>query len=151
LRLKPTIVGRSHKSAFGPSAQKLATRPTLRYLIFRGKMPGAERKDAVMYLVGAIEKFGGMSRQEVQKIGIEVPTLAMKGFDVNDSSQKYHLRSLPGRFSGLNMVCLMDAAFKSIDPTADIGFDLANECAVANQMKRDQRDTRRRPGTQSQS
>ncbi len=44
--------------------------------------------DAVMYLVGAIEKFGGMSRQELQKIGIGVPTLGMRGFDVNDSSQK---------------------------------------------------------------
>ena len=82
-----------------------------------------------------------MSRQEVQKIGIEVATLGMKGFDVNDSSEKYQLRSLPGRFSGLHMVCLMYAAFKIIDPTADIGFDLANEYAVANQMKRDQRNT----------
>ena len=55
--------------------------------------------------------------------------LGMKGFDVNDSTQKYQLRSLPGRFSGLHMVCLMYAAFKIINPTADIGFDLANEYA----------------------
>ena len=33
--------------------------------------------------------------------------------------EKYQLRSLPGRFSGLHMVCLMYAAFKIIDPTAD--------------------------------
>jgi tetratricopeptide (TPR) repeat protein len=31
--------------------------------IFRSKTPGAERMDAVMYLVGAIEKFGRMSKQ----------------------------------------------------------------------------------------
>jgi hypothetical protein len=49
---------------------------------------GVGRMDAVMYLVGAIEKFGGMSTQAVQKIGIEVATLGMKGFDVNDSSHK---------------------------------------------------------------
>ncbi len=30
--------------------------------------------DAVMHLVGAIEKFWGMLRQEVQKIGIEIAT-----------------------------------------------------------------------------
>ena len=94
-----------------------------------------------MYLVGAIEKFGGMSRQELQKIAIEIATLGAEGFDVNDSSQKYQLRSLPRRFSGLHMVCLMYAAFKIIDPTADIGFDLAREYALANQMRRDQRNT----------
>jgi hypothetical protein len=33
-------------------------------------------------------------------------------------------------FSGLHMVCLMYAAFKIIDPTADIGFDLAKEYAL---------------------
>jgi hypothetical protein len=52
--------------------------------------------------------------------------------------KKYQLRSLPGRFSGLHMVCLMYAAFKIIDPTGDIGYDLAKENALANQMKRDQ-------------
>ncbi len=57
--------------------------------------------------MGAIEKFGGVSTQEVQKIGIEVPTLGAEGFDATDSSRKYQLRSLPGRFSGLHMVCLM--------------------------------------------
>ena len=44
--------------------------------------------DAVSYLLGLIETFGGVSRQEVQKIGVEVPTVGTKGFDVNDSSQK---------------------------------------------------------------
>jgi hypothetical protein len=55
--------------------------------------------------------------------------------------RKYQLLSLPGRFSGLHMVCLMYVAFKIIDPTADIGFDLAKEYALANQMKRDQGNT----------
>jgi hypothetical protein len=109
--------------------------------IFRSKLPGAERMDAVMYLIGAIEKFVGMSRQELQKIGIEIATLGTERFDVNDSREKYQVRSLPGRFSGLHMVCLMYAAFKIINPTADIGFDLANEYALAQQMKRDQRNT----------
>ena len=94
--------------------------------------------DAVIYLVGAMDKFEGMPRQELQKIGVEIAMLGAEGFDVNDSSEKYQLRSLPGRFSGLHMVCLMYAAFEIINPTADIGFDLANEYAAAEQMKRDQ-------------
>jgi hypothetical protein len=94
-----------------------------------------------MYLAGAIEKYGGMSRPELQKMGIEIATLGAEGFDVNDSIQKYQLRSLPGRFSGLHMVNLRYGAFKIIDPAADIGFDLAKEYALANQMKRDRRST----------
>ena len=106
--------------------------------IFRSKMPGVERMDAVMYLVGAMDKFEGMPRQELQRIGLEIAMLGAEGFDVNDSSEKYQLRNLPGRFSGLHMVCLMYVSFKIINPIADIGFDLANEYAVAQQMKRDQ-------------
>ncbi len=108
---------------------------------FRSKTPCAERMDAVMYLVGAIDNFAGMSKQDVKKIGFEVATRGMKGFDVNDSTQKYELRSVPGRFSGLHMVCLMHAAFKITDPTADIGFDLAEEYATANQMRGDRRNS----------
>ena len=103
---------------------------------FRSRTPGVERLDAVMYLLGAIEKFEKMSPQEVQKIGFEVATLGMKGFDVNDSTQKYQLRSLPGRFSGLHMVSLMYAAFKIIAPGQDVGFDLSNEYALALEMRR---------------
>ena len=55
--------------------------------------------------------------------------------------KKYQLRSLPGRFSGMHMVCLMYAAFKIIDPTGNIGFDLAKEYALANQMRRDQKSS----------
>jgi hypothetical protein len=54
---------------------------------------------------------------------------------VNDSRRKYQLRSMPGRFSGLRMVCLMYAAFTVLNPAVDIGFDLATEYAVAQQMK----------------
>ena len=47
--------------------------------IFRSKMPGVERMDAVMYLVGAMDKFEGMPRQEVQKIGVEIAMLGTRG------------------------------------------------------------------------
>ena len=82
-----------------------------------------------------------MSKQDVKKIGFEVATLGINGFDVNDPGQKYQLSALPGCFSGLHMVCLMYAAFRITDPTADIGFDLAEEYALANQMRRDRRNS----------
>jgi tetratricopeptide (TPR) repeat protein len=104
---------------------------------FRSRTPGLERPDAVMYLLSAVEKFETMPPLDVQKIGFEIATQGMKGLDVNDSEQKYQLRSLPGRFSGLHMVCLMFAAFKIIAPGEDVGFDLSKEYALALEMKRD--------------
>ena len=41
----------------------------------RSKSPGVERMDAVMYLIGAIDKFAAMSKQDVKKTGFEVATL----------------------------------------------------------------------------
>ena len=38
------------------------------------------------------------------------------------------------------MVCLMYAAFKITDPTAAVGFDLAEDHATANQIRRDQKN-----------
>ncbi len=48
---------------------------------FRSKTPGMERMDAVMYLIGAIEKFADLSRKEVGKVGYEVATLGIVGFN----------------------------------------------------------------------
>lgn len=103
---------------------------------FRKRGAGVERPDAVMYLLSAIEKFDGMPQGEVQRIGFEVATLGMRGFDVNEPDQKYELRSLPGKFSGLHCVCLMYAAFQRIAPGTDIGFDLSREYQVALSLRR---------------
>jgi Flp pilus assembly protein TadD len=92
---------------------------------------GIERPDAVMYCLGAIERFEKISRAEVRRIAIEVATLGTKGFDVNGRAQKYRLKSLPGGFSGLHLVCLMYVGFKIVAPEKDIGFDLAKEYAAA--------------------
>ncbi len=87
-----------------------------------------------------------MSRPEVQKIGYEIAMLGTKGFDVNDSSEKYQLRSLPGQDS---LACTCVSAQSSMygvrsrlpNLTADVGFDLATRTYAAEQMKRDQRNT----------
>jgi len=92
---------------------------------------GIERPDAVMYCLGAIERFEKISRAEVRRIAIEIATLGTKGFDVNGTAQKYRLKSLAGGFSGLHLVCLMYVGFKIVAPEKDIGFDLAKEYAAA--------------------
>lgn len=101
---------------------------------FRGRAPGVARPDAVMYLLGALRKFGRMSRAEIQKIGFEIAIMGQRGLDTNDSAQKYRLQSLPGQYSGLHLVCMMHVAFQIIAPDDPIGFDLSKEFKVAKEM-----------------
>lgn len=43
---------------------------------------------------------------------------------------------LPGKFSGLQLLSIMYAAFQQIDPTADIGADFKAEYEAAVKMQR---------------
>ena len=63
-----------------------------------------------------------MSKEELQRTTLEIAMLGAQGFSVNDPSKKYQLRSLPGNFT---------VGFKIIDPTVNIGFDIATEYAEA--------------------
>lgn len=106
-------------------------RSTLAATSFRNVTGGGERIDAVMYCLGALERFDRMPRDEVQKIAFEIAILGQSGLDTNDSAQKYTLRSLPGRFSGLHLLSIMYVAFKIVVPDRDIGFDLSKEYKAA--------------------
>lgn len=68
------------------------------------------------------------------KVTFEIAMLGMKGFDVNDPARKYRLRSLPGEFSGLHLVCILDVGMKLVDPSADTGFDLSREYEEAKAL-----------------
>jgi len=101
---------------------------------FKDRAAGSARPDAVMYCLGALEKFQKMSLSEVQRIASEIAIKGRAGLDTNDPTQKYELNSLPGNFSGLNLVCLMYVAFKAIAADTDIGFDLSKEYAAAQAL-----------------
>ena len=95
---------------------------------FRSRMPaGVERPDAVMYCLSALQKFAGMTPAEVQNIGFEIALLGSSGLEVNNPDRKYTLRSLPGEFTGLQLMSYMYVAFKQIAREQDIGFDLSKE------------------------
>jgi tetratricopeptide (TPR) repeat protein len=100
--------------------------------MMRGGATG--RPDAVMYCLSALEYFADLPDAEVQRITFEVGMLGTKGFEVNDPDQQYQLQSMPGKFSGLQMVCIMYVGFKRIAPEYAASFDLSNEYAVALEM-----------------
>ena len=97
------------------------------------------RPDAVMYCLSALEHFADLPDEEVQKIVFEVGMLGTKGFEINDPDQKYQLRSMPGKFSGMQMVCIMYVGFKRIAPEHAASFDLSNEYALALKMFEERR------------
>jgi hypothetical protein len=50
---------------------------------------------------------------------------------VNNPDSRYTLKSLPGQFSGLHLLCYEYVAFKQFAPDKSIGFDLAAEYEMA--------------------
>jgi len=85
------------------------------------------RADAVFYCLGAINFFKKKSMKEIQAISFEIALKGRSGLDINDPQKKYQIISMPGTFTGLQLVCYMYVGFKLIAPERDIGIDLSNE------------------------
>jgi len=96
------------------------------------------RMDAVMYISSAIEKFSKLSTDEVRNISFEIAMLGRNGLDIHNPDSRYQLKALPGTFSAMQLVSMMYAGFKSIDPAADIGIDLSKEYEMALKLKSNQ-------------
>ena len=96
---------------------------------------GKFRPDVMMYITGALDKFANMSSKDVQAIGFEIAILGQNGLDINDPEQRYTLRSLPGKFSGLHLCSIMYAAFKQFAPHDDVGIDFSKEYEAAISMR----------------
>ena len=95
---------------------------------------GGIRMDAVMYCLGALERFEQMRPDEVRAVGFEIALLGQRGIDVNNPEKTYTLRTVPGHFTGHQLMSLMYVAFKQIAPEQGIGFDLSQEYAAALQL-----------------
>ncbi len=67
----------------------------------------------------------------MQKIGFEIAILGTRGLDINEATEKYTLQSMPGKYSGLHLLCFQYVAFKQIASGQDIGFDLSAEYRTA--------------------
>lgn len=127
------VIGIQPYNSIAESAKDMRTR--IAQQNFRGSTKANIRLDAVMYILSAMRQFSEMSKEDVQKVGFEIATIGMGGIDVNDPKSQYHLRTLPGTFSGLGLLCYEYAAFKQFAPELDIGFDLSKEYEEAERLK----------------
>lgn len=101
---------------------------------FSAATAGGPRMDAVMYCLSALQKFAEMDAEEVRGVAFEIAMLGKNGLDTKDSTPKYKIRSLPGTYTGLQLVSMMFVGFKQIEPTLDLGFDLSKEYETAQQL-----------------
>ena len=113
-----------------------SARTKLAHKNMRDKVGGGLRPDVMMYIAGALDTFkkGGATKR--QQIAVEIAMKGQSGLDIHDPEQKYTLKTLPGKFSGMHLVSIMYAAFKQIDPTMDAGVDLQCEYDAAMAMQK---------------
>lgn len=109
-----------------PQAERAADRRRgFAYEHFRKE--GELRLDAVMYCVDALKALSDKSTQEIAAIAMETATLGEGGLRIEDPDQKYQLRTLPGYYTGLNIVCILHTAIQKVAPGNDSGFDIKAE------------------------
>ena len=96
--------------------------------------PGGLRMDVVMYCLAALERFKKLGRDRTQAIAFEIAMLGRSGLDINDPSSRYHLQSLQGEFTGLQLVAYMYVGLKEVAPQMDAGIDFSKEHEIALQM-----------------
>lgn len=108
---------------------------------FRKQAVSGIRPDAMMYCLDALKRFEGMSQAELGPILLEMANLGQSGLPVNDPDKKYTLRSMPGEFTALNIVCMMHVGIKKIDPGMGSGFDIDKEYEAALSMYKSEKGT----------
>jgi hypothetical protein len=94
---------------------------------------GSARPDAVMYCLAAMQKFKSMGAEKSKAITAEIAMLGRSGFDINNPAKKYTLKSLPGEYTGMQLVCHMYVV-KQMDPSLDAGIDLSREYEAAQAL-----------------
>jgi hypothetical protein len=92
---------------------------------------GTPRMDAVAYMLSAMETFATMPRDAAGRVVLEIARLGEQGLAINEPKTRYTLQSLPGDFSGLQLLSYLHVGMKLFDPTADTASGLDREYATA--------------------
>ena len=109
-------------------------RRNLAHETMRDSAGGGLRMDAVLFCLDALKRFREMGDEKMRAVVYEIAVLGRGGLDVHDTTPKYAIKSLPGKFTGLHLVSLMFVGFRQIDPSLDGGIDLSPEYAEAKKL-----------------
>ena len=120
-----------------PSNLKELARDGLREIAMVHLKSKGLRVDAVMYMVSALNLFEKESEERIREISFEIALKGRGGLDINNPDKKYTLNSLPGTFTGLQLVSYMYVGFQKIATGQDVGIDLSQEYEMAIQLFED--------------
>lgn len=95
-----------------------------------GSTPGP-RPDAVEYCSAALKEFRTRTPEDIQQIVMELTQMGSRGLDTNNPEPLHELSTVPGKRSGLEMVCWLYTGIQLVAPETDIGFDLHEEFEAA--------------------
>ena len=95
---------------------------------------GSPNPKAVEHCAAAIKMFSALPVEKVKTITAEISILGRSGLDVNDPTKQYALKSLPGSFTGLELVCYLYVAVQMLALGTDVGFDLGREYEIAKRQ-----------------
>ena len=120
---------------YGPLAERARSlRTKLSEKFMREGSGASTHGKAVDACLQAMRIFAAGDAAKTQTISFEVAMLGRSGLDINDPEQKYQLKTLPGQFSGLQLVALMYVGFRQIAPGLDAGIDLSKEYEQATEL-----------------
>jgi tetratricopeptide (TPR) repeat protein len=114
-----------------PDNLRELAREGLGEIAFKTLKSQGPRMDVVLYILSALETFKGKSAQEIKDISFEIGMLGRQGFEINDHTKKFTLRTLPGEFTALQLLSMMYTGFKLLEPGLDIGMDFSEEYGLA--------------------
>ena len=75
--------------------------------------------------------------ERIKEITFEIALKGRGGFDINNPDKKYTINSLPGEFTGLQLVSYMYVGFQKIATEQNIGVDLSKEYDTAVELFKD--------------
>ena len=90
---------------------------------------------ASMHMLAALERFEVLPLSKVKQIAFEIAVMGMSGLDYASPEKKYRLNAVPDEhFSGLELMCLMHAGLRTVDPTLNTGLDMEEPYGAAKAM-----------------
>lgn len=104
---------------------------------FKAEGKGQVNADAVAHCLAALQLFAELPKARVQEITFEIGMRGCGGLDLRSPAKTHTLRTLPGSFSALELLCLQYVGFQGIDSSVDTGLDLGAEYAAAKRLFED--------------
>ncbi|PWQ97866.1 tetratricopeptide repeat protein [Leucothrix pacifica] len=101
------------------------------YHQFRKDSGEHENSDAVFYCIDALRRLKDASDKEAAAVALEVAQLGQNGLNINDPEVTYTIKSFPGDFTGLALVCLLHVAVQKVSPGSNSGFDVQEKYEIA--------------------